>query len=65
MAGRLWYNNGIKEILVSSNEYVPDGFIRGRLKWSQERKDNWKGENNPNYGKLGYWTGKKMPPDNI
>lgn len=63
MAGKSWYNNGTKEILIGSNEPVPDGFISGRLKWSQERKDNWKGENNPNYGKPGYWTGRKMPPD--
>ena len=63
MAGKPWYNNGIKEIQVGNNEVVPDGFVRGRLKWSQERRDNWKGEGNPNFGKTGYWTGKQMPPD--
>lgn len=63
MAGKPWYNNGEIEIQVGQNEIIPDGFTRGRLKWSQERKDNWKGKNNPNFGKVGYWTGKKMPPD--
>ena len=63
MAGKPWYNNGIKEIQIGPNEIVPDGFTRGRLKWSQERKNNWRGENNPNFGKPGYWTGKQMPPD--
>ena len=59
MAGKPWYNNGIKEIQVGTNEPVPDGFVRGRLKWTPERRDSLTGEGNPNFGKQGYWTVKK------
>lgn len=27
-----WYNNGIKEIKVRTNEDIPRGYIKGRLK---------------------------------
>lgn len=47
MAGHPWYNNGIEEKQIKTGEPIPNGWVRGRLKWPQERKDNWKGENNP------------------
>lgn len=33
------YNNGIKEIFLKQNEEIPDGYIRGRLPFTQEHKD--------------------------
>lgn len=63
MAGKPWYTNDEIEIQAGPNDIIPDGFHRGRLKWTDEKKAKISGENNHNYGKPGYWTGKKMPPD--
>lgn len=38
MAGKPWYNNGIKEIQIGKNEIIPNGFVRGRLPLTDERK---------------------------
>ena len=38
MAGKPWYNNGIKEIQIGNNEIIPDGFVRGRLPLTDEQK---------------------------
>ena len=42
MAGKPWYNNGEIEIQKGSWEEIPDGFVRGRLPLSDERKENIK-----------------------
>ena len=42
MAGKPWYNNGEIEIQRGSWEEIPDGFVRGRLPLSDERKENIK-----------------------
>ena len=60
MAGKPWYNNGEIEIQVGNGEIVPDGFVRGRLPWSQESREK---ASKSHMGHAGYWTGKKMPPD--
>lgn len=38
MAGKPWYNNGIKEIQIGPNEVIPDGYVRGRLPLTQQQK---------------------------
>jgi hypothetical protein len=31
--GTKWYNDGVKSVMLYSNEKVPDGMIPGRIKW--------------------------------
>ena len=38
MAGKPWYNNGIKEIQIGNNEIIPNGFVKGRLPLTDEQK---------------------------
>lgn len=40
MAGKPWYNNGDIEIQKGSWEEIPDGFVRGRLPLSDEKRKN-------------------------
>lgn len=40
MAGKPWYNNGDMEIQKGSWEEIPDGFVRGRLPLSDEKRKN-------------------------
>ena len=42
MAGKPWYNNGEVEIQRGQNEYIPDGFIRGRLPPKEDTVLKWK-----------------------
>lgn len=38
MSGKPWYNNGINEIQVGSDEVIPDGYVRGRKSLTLEQK---------------------------
>ena len=61
---KFWATNGIIEIQISSLEELPEGFIaHKRLQWTADQKKARSGKGNPNYGKIGFWKGKKMPKD--
>lgn len=53
--GKSVYNNGSVEKYFSTEEQIPDGFVKGRLKFSEETLHKMSlaatGENNPMYGK--------------
>lgn len=42
MAGKPWYNNGIKEIQLYDFEVIPEGYMKGRLPKTKVAIDNWK-----------------------
>ena len=53
--GKSVYNNGSVEKYFATEEQIPDGFVKGRLKFSEETLHKMSlaatGENNPMYGK--------------
>lgn len=57
-SGRVWYNNGVKEILILKGQLVPENYHKGRLPMSIETKNKLSflntGEHNPNYNHK--WT---------
>lgn len=61
--GKVRINNGIEEILIYPKEEIPEGYILGRLKFSEETRqkmsESHKGEKNFCYGKKCYNNGKK------
>ena len=40
--GSKWYNNGISEIRFKRDEIIPDGFIKGRLPFSESTREKSK-----------------------
>ena len=55
----MWINNGIKQRRIHFDEEIPEGFVRGRIKLSEETRkkmsESQKGTKKPLYGKRFKW----------
>lgn len=65
--GRVWYNDGLKEISILEGQPVPNNYHKGRLPMSVETKSKLSasrtGENNPNYNHK--WTEEQKEKSRI
>lgn len=52
--GKVWYNNGAKNLLLDQDEEPPYGYYKGKLDNGDRR-----GSNNPCHGRLWYTNGTK------